>query len=192
MAGKKPRGLSPEDSAIWERVTQSTRALHPNKKPQKTSLTQPKSPEPAKKTKTIPPFKIGEAVREKDTKTPATAVYTKPALQIHRRDFSRLVRGKLKPEGKIDLHGMTLAQAHPALIGYLMRAHNDGKRLVLVITGKGRDRDDGSLIPVSRRLLRNQVPLWLEQAPLKSIVLQVTQAHRSHGGGGAYYVYLRK
>lgn len=192
MAGKKPRGLSPEDSAIWERVTQSTRALHPNKKSKKTSLTQPKTPEPTKKPKTIPPFKIGEAAREKDIKSPATAAYTKPALQIHRRDFSRLVRGKLKPEGKIDLHGMTLAQAHPALIGYLMRAHNDGKRLVLVITGKGRDRDDGSLIPESRRLLRNQVPMWLEQAPLKSIVLQVTQAHRSHGGGGAYYVYLRK
>jgi DNA-nicking Smr family endonuclease len=28
--------------------------------------------------------------------------------------------------------------------------------------------------------------------PLASAVLQVSQAHISHGGGGAYYVYLRR
>jgi DNA-nicking Smr family endonuclease len=36
------------------------------------------------------------------------------------------------------------------------------------------------------------VPLWLHMAPLGPAVLQVVEAHLKHGGGGAYYVYLRK
>jgi DNA-nicking Smr family endonuclease len=32
----------------------------------------------------------------------------------------------------------------------------------------------------------------LAMPPLSTAVLQVTQAHLRHGGGGAYYVYLRR
>jgi DNA-nicking Smr family endonuclease len=28
--------------------------------------------------------------------------------------------------------------------------------------------------------------------PLAPMVMQITQAHLKHGGGGAYYVYLRR
>ena len=41
-------------------------------------------------------------------------------------------------------------------------------------------------------VLRHQVPQWLSMPPLSALVLQITQAHVSHGGGGAYYVYLRR
>ncbi|WP_150121448.1 Smr/MutS family protein, partial [Sulfitobacter sp. HI0023] len=41
-------------------------------------------------------------------------------------------------------------------------------------------------------VLRHQVPQWLSAPPLGGLVLQVTPAHISHGGGGAYYVYLRR
>ena len=106
--------------------------------------------------------------------------------------FTRLKRGKLSPEGRIDLHGMTLDRAHPALTRFILNAHKNGKRLVLVITGKGKMRDEGGPIPVRHGVLRHQVPQWLSMAPLASAVLQVSQAHISHGGGGAYYVYLRR
>ncbi|MFG6543173.1 Smr/MutS family protein, partial [Sulfitobacter sp. M22298] len=51
---------------------------------------------------------------------------------------------------------------------------------------------DGGPIPVRDGVLRHQVPQWLSMPPLSSLVLQVAQAHVSHGGGGAYYVYLRR
>jgi DNA-nicking Smr family endonuclease len=41
-------------------------------------------------------------------------------------------------------------------------------------------------------VLKHQVPLWLAMPPLASVVLQVTEASRGHGGSGAYYVYLRR
>ena len=116
----------------------------------------------------------------------------KQPVQMDKKAFGRMTRGKLKPEGRIDLHGMTLDRAHPALSRFIMGAHKSGKRLVLVITGKGKARDEGGPIPVRHGVLRHQVPQWLAMPPLSSVVLQVSQSHVSHGGEGAYYVYLRR
>ena len=87
---------------------------------------------------------------------------------------------------------MTLDRAQGVLSQFIMSAHGSGKRLVLVITGKGKKRDEGGPIPVRHGVLRHQVPQWLSVPPLSMMVLQVSEAHASHGGGGAYYVYLRR
>ncbi|WP_246100717.1 Smr/MutS family protein [Palleronia caenipelagi] len=113
-------------------------------------------------------------------------------VQMDAGRFRKMRSGKLEVEGRIDLHGLTLSEAHPRLMSFLFSSHAAGKRLVLVITGKGKDRDDGTAIPAHRGLLRHQVPHWITTGPAKSIVLQVTPAHRRHGGSGALYIYLRR
>ena len=85
---------------------------------------------------------------------------------------------------------MTLAQAHAALTRFILASFATRRRLVLVITGKGRSGDDARDAP--RGLLRRQVPDWLSSPPLGSVVQEVLPAHRSHGGSGAYYVMLRR
>jgi DNA-nicking Smr family endonuclease len=105
--------------------------------------------------------------------------------------FGRMSKGKLRPEARIDLHGMTLAEAYPALASFLLDARARGRRLVLVITGKGRARDDLAPMPARAGRLRHDVPRWLALPPLAEHVLQVAPAHRRHGGEGALYVYLR-
>jgi DNA-nicking Smr family endonuclease len=87
---------------------------------------------------------------------------------------------------------MTLADAHPALIRFIADAHARGLRLVLVITGKGKLREEYAPMPSRLGVLRHQVPHWLNSGALRPLVLQVTEAHRTHGGSGAYYVYLRR
>jgi DNA-nicking Smr family endonuclease len=111
---------------------------------------------------------------------------------MDRRTFERMTRGKLAPEARIDLHGMTLAEAHPELVRFLLRSQAAGVRLALVITGKGREREDRGPIPERTGLLRHQVPQWLRLPPLGTVVLQVAQASQRHGGAGAFYVYLRR
>jgi DNA-nicking Smr family endonuclease len=113
-------------------------------------------------------------------------------VRMDRKSFGKMKRGKLVPEARIDLHGMTLAQAHPALTRFILDSHASQRRLVLVITGKGKTRDDAGPIPVRRGVLRHQVPHWLATPPLAQAVLQISEAHLKHGGGGAYYVYLRR
>jgi DNA-nicking Smr family endonuclease len=146
---------------------------------------------------TLPEFRIGQAARYDHSKghdlsnTLEQRLASKP-VRMDSRTFGRMKRGKLRPERKIDLHGMTLAQAHPALSRFIITAAADGCRLVLVVTGKGKRNSDEGPIPTPRGVLRNQVPQWLYLAPLGALVLQVTEAHVSHGGSGAYYVYLAR
>lgn len=106
--------------------------------------------------------------------------------------FDKLRRGRLTPEARLDLHGMTLDRAHGALNAFIRSASADGLRLVLVITGKGRPEAGGELGLQRPGALRHGVPHWLSMPPLAAHVLQVAPAHARHGGGGAFYVYLRR
>lgn len=110
---------------------------------------------------------------------------------MDRRRFDKLRRGRLEPEDRLDLHGMTLERAHPALSRFVLGAHARDLRLVLVITGKGRS-DESAIAPHRHGILRHSVPHWLASPPLLACVLDVVPAHQRHGGGGAYYVYLRR
>lgn len=87
---------------------------------------------------------------------------------------------------------MTLAEAHPALIQFILSAQAKGLKLVLVITGKGKNRDQGGPVPVRTGVLKQQVPIWLRSGALAGVVLETSSAHQRHGGDGAYYVTLRR
>jgi DNA-nicking Smr family endonuclease len=140
-------------------------------------------------------FHLGEksrsATRLDLVPTPAEALSAAP-LQMDAKTHGKMTRGKLTPEARIDLHGLTLSEAHPELIRFILNAQSDGARLVLVITGKGRRGEDIGPIPQRMGVLRHQVPQWLHMPPLGQAVLQVSEAHLKHGGSGAYYVYLRR
>ena len=116
---------------------------------------------------------------------------------IEPRKAKRVAKGRDEIEARIDLHGMRQAEAHGVLRGFLMRAHQSGLRMVLVITGKGRADDHDRHAPFvmfqdrDRGVLRRNVPRWLAEPELRSIVVGHTNAHVKHGGDGAFYVQLR-
>jgi DNA-nicking Smr family endonuclease len=100
-----------------------------------------------------------------------------PEIGGHRA--APMKRGRLEPEARLDLHGMTQEAAHGAAARFLVRARANGARVVLVITGKS-------------GVLNKQFKLWLAQGEFRPLVSGVSAAHKRHGGGGAYYVLLRK
>ena len=55
----------------------------------------------------------------------------------------KLKRGQLAPGARIDLHGMTEAAAHGALLSFLPAAQARGVRLALVVTGMGNPKNRG-------------------------------------------------
>ena len=179
------RRLTGDEIDLWRRVADQAQRLHPEAKtpplprpkPAKQPIARAKSAPPAQGTRTI---------------SAPVGCPGRTAVQMDARMFGRMKRGKLVPEARIDLHGMVLAQAHPALTRFILTAQASGKRLVLVITGKGKPGSDAGPIPVRHGVLKHQVPQWLSMPPLAQAVLQVTPAHISHGGAGAYYVYLRR
>jgi len=201
------RSLSDDESLLWERVARSARRLQPAPDPSADQRTGPvpdpgAAPPVARKKAGKPP---GKPLPMPAPPPPASRLHfdlaenigdalARAPVRMDRNAHTRMMRGKLTPEARLDLHGMTLAQAHPALNGFILNAHARGLRLVLVITGKGRTRPDDDLGPVPRRAgaLKHEVPHWLRSGPLRSLVLEIRESHRSHGGTGAYYVYLRK
>ena len=190
---RRPRALHPEERELWHKVAVTARALHPDHpaRPDRTEKELPRKPKTL-----IQAFRRGETANPRPTPhnialSPAAHLSAQP-LRMDRNAYDKMTRGKLMPEARLDLHGMTLAQAHPELIGFVLNAHAGGKRLVLVITGKGKRGEDHGPIPQRMGALRHQVPPWLAGPPLGAIVLQVTSASLKHGGAGAYYVYLKR
>jgi DNA-nicking Smr family endonuclease len=192
---RRPRGLTPDERDLWQRVARTTHAMHPDH-PRKTApAPKPTLPEVAHPRPSLPAFRIGQATRKPAGHDLAPAIDDALASQPLRMDhgaFRNMTRGKLQPEGRIDLHGLTLAEAHPELVHFILNAQAAGRRLVLVITGKGKHKEDHGPIPVRIGALRHEVPRWLNQPPLRGAVLQIATAHLKHGGAGAYYVYLRR
>lgn len=194
------RKLSSDEIDLWHKVVKHAERLHPG-----SHSTPPDLPLPKPKPKKTPhphaepqidAFRIGSRARGKpakhDLKAPVAKSLATAPVQMDEKAYRRMKRGKLRPEGKLDLHGMRVDTAHPALTRFILSAQASGKRLVLVVTGKGKDRDEPGPIPTPRGVLRHRVPQWLALPPLAQAVLQVTPAHISHGGEGAYYVYLRR
>jgi DNA-nicking Smr family endonuclease len=191
---RRPRGLHPDERELWQKIASTARALHPERPERPDRHEAP--PVRKKQPSLMQAFRVGEAARSAPAAHdlmpgPHEHLSAQP-IRMDRNAFDKMIKGKLQPEARIDLHGMTLAEAHPELIRFVLNAHDQGKRLVLVITGKGKRGEDFGPIPQRMGALRHQVPQWLALPPLGSAILQVTTANLKHGGAGAYYVYLRR
>ena len=102
---------------------------------------------------------------------------------VDRATAERLKRGRTPVEARLDLHGMTQAEAHRALAGFVARSRAAGRRCLLVITGHGR---------ISGGVLKAAVPRWLGEPELRRHVLAIAPAQPQAGGSGALYVLLRR
>jgi len=183
---KPPRRLSDDDETLWHTVTRSIVPL-------KRRRLRRSEPEGARASAKLQ-GKLNVKPQLKPVPKSPASLYAGPGpkpppplMPIDRRLKQRLARGQIEIDGRIDLHGRTLSEAHAALLRFLHRSQGEGARTVLVITGKGGpDPERG------RGVLRRQVPLWLTLPDLRAYVLAVEEAHLAHGGAGALYVRLRR
>ena len=112
------------------------------------------------------------------------------APQTFDRDVDRaLSRGRRAPEAKLDLHGMTLAAAERAVAEFLAESSERGRRLVLIVTGKGLRLEGGRMLGGR---IRAEFLGWLNRADNRVRLRGVRPAHPRHGGSGAFYVLLRR
>jgi DNA-nicking Smr family endonuclease len=123
-----------------------------------------------------------------------------PLAQMDRRTAQKLGRGQIDPEARLDLHGEGVETARMKLLHFLSAQRHQGTRFVLVITGKGaspyaRHTLHGTShfhTPEREGRLRREVPLWLHEESFRLHAVGFQPAHPKHGGGGAFYVRLRK
>jgi DNA-nicking Smr family endonuclease len=169
---KRKRELTGDEKKLWRRVAESVKTRKPMP---------PEDAEPA------PP--AAKPTREKANqhaapalKAPAPAKAPHPPL-ADRGAEKRVRRGRVEIGATLDLHGHTLATARAALARFLFAAQARGDRTVIVVTGMGRGGEG---------VLRRALPEWLAERDLRALTAGYAQAHRSHGGGGAFYVFLKR
>lgn len=195
MAARRGRPpLDPADRALWEAVAATVTPLRERRrriaeKLAESSLTDPSPPEPPAPPAVVTP--PGPAAPQ-PAKRPAASPRKPAPGDIDRRTRLRIARGQFAVEARIDLHGMTQARAHGALIGFLAAKQAEGLKTVLVITGKGRAGDSERHSEGERGVLRRLVPGWLSARDAASLVESFGEAAAPHGGGGALYVRLRR
>ncbi len=116
-------------------------------------------------TKELPKLKLGEM-----------SVLSKKNI----RDFNK---GNVFIENKLDLHGFNQEDAKNLLEDFINQSIENGKRLILIITGKGKEGEG---------VIKNNIISWLNNKSLRNKILAVNHASKKHGGSGAIYILLRK
>ncbi|MBX3534879.1 MAG: Smr/MutS family protein [Xanthobacteraceae bacterium] len=186
--GGKKRGLTGEDQTLWEEIAKSIKPLpgrrtKTGREPEALSIEDQLSRGVEKRNRPV----VVQPVKHRDP--PAL-----PLAKIDRRLKSRLSRGSADFDAKLDLHGHTQAEAKSRLVRFLETAQAREHALVLVITGKGKDKGKRSDDSWSNEggVLKRQVPLWLSLPEFRALVIGFEEAAARHGGAGALYIRVRR
>lgn len=126
----------------------------------------PPPPRPAEEPPVAP-------VPKRRLPSPEIAVGAQPS-GLDAKRWRDLHRGKLRPERKLDLHGMTAAKAHLEVDRFLRSAQAEGLRVVCIVTGKGSSLEGG--------VLRRELPHWLNAPQMRPLILGAAHPHRSNSG----------
>lgn len=196
---RRARALSEEEHRLWRAVVRDARPLRgkavvlepdqspgPEREPPAKSVSKPKQDVP-----------IRSAIV---TSKPARPAGPPPLNDLDRRTSQRLARGQVEAEARLDLHGHGREEARISLLRFVARCRADGLRCVLVITGKGESPFSRHTLHSARYheaaehsgILRSALPVWLEEPAFRAEVASFQPAHPRHGGGGAFYLWLRK
>jgi DNA-nicking Smr family endonuclease len=165
---RKKRDLSEEEHSLWRRVAATVNPRRPEKAKAPVVATSERRASAPKR----------EPVKSSPARVAPKASHTPPA---DRGGEKRVRRGKLEIDASLDLHGHTQETGRSAVLRFIQAAHARGDRTIIVITGAGR---------AGQGVLKQRLPDWL--AEVRPLIAGFAQAHRQHGGAGAFYVFLKR
>jgi DNA-nicking Smr family endonuclease len=165
------------DAAVWRQAMRGVLPLTPRARPLAgPTLFSAEPPKARPVASTVPPSAL-----------PPLAVDR--FAGIDRASAERLKRGRQPIEGRLDLHGMTQDEAHRALARFIHASRAEGKRCILVITGRGAPKGPQG---GGGGVLRSAVPRWFAEPAFRPHLLAIAAAQPRDGGAGALYVMLRR
>ncbi len=200
----KDKASEQSDAQLWSQVAASVRPLHGKvgERAAVKKLSQPGSEEVAHEGRGVKqtPGPRAATAKPKPVRQ-APAPKAPPAFTgLDRRTSQKLTRGNTEIDATLDLHGMSRETARIALRNFLTASISLGRRTVLVITGKGHSPYSSHTLhgyqhvetPEWQGVIRKAFPQWLEEPEIRAHVAGYQPAHPRHGGGGAFYLRLRK
>ena len=95
----------------------------------------------------------------------------------------------------IDLHGFSLENANNVIEEFIIQCFKKNVNKIIVITGKGL-RSKSIRNPYASKdlsILKYSVPDFIKLKPnLMKIIKKIEEAEIEDGGGGAFYIFLKK
>jgi DNA-nicking Smr family endonuclease len=95
----------------------------------------------------------------------------------------------------IDLHGYSLEEANKSIEDFIIKSYQEKINKLIVVTGKGIHSQNGKDPYVSKDLsiLKYSVPEFISNNKnLMKIIYEMKDAKIEDGGGGAFYIFLKK
>ena len=114
--------------------------------------------------------------------------------KIHNKDFKSQEKILLKTIS-IDLHGYSLDQANKIIENFIYESYKEKIYKIIVVTGKGLHSQNEKDPYVSKDLsiLKYSVPEFISNNKnLMKIIYEIQDAKIKDGGGGAFYILLKK
>ena len=114
--------------------------------------------------------------------------------KLPNKDFKFQKNKNLKVRS-IDLHGYTLDEANKTIENFIKKAFFENVNKLIVVTGKGLHSENEKDPYVSKDLgiLKYSVPEFIKNdKDLMSKINEITDAKIEDGGGGAFYIFLKK
>lgn len=189
---KKSRVLSSEEGRLWENFVSS---ITPIEKKDNLELRKLEVNEGYRKQNIFSSnTKIKKDLLSKVIKHEKKPLKIHNFSQIDRKTLKKVKNGQINPEAFLDLHGMNVETAYQKVKEFLSECSERNKRLILIITGKGKrkEQEESFWMEYSIGVLKKTVPNWLREKDNNSLILGYTTAHKKHGGEGALYIYLRR
>ena len=95
----------------------------------------------------------------------------------------------------IDLHGYTLDEANKSIEDFILRSYQEKIHKLIVVTGKGihSQNEKDPYISKDLSILKYSVPEFISNSKnLMKIIYEMKDAKIEDGGGGAFYIFLKK
>ena len=109
-------------------------------------------------------------------------------INVEKNKLKRIKSGRINIEGTIDLHGFSLKEAKAHLQLFVGESFQRNKRLLLIITGKGKNSKPN--IHGKKYTIKSEIKKWLLEDFYRNKVQYISKASDKHGGDGAYYFFL--
>ena len=115
--------------------------------------------------------------------------------KITNKDFVHKKNIRYEKIKKIDLHGYTIEEANKAVVQFIQECFDEDVTKIIVITGKGlRSKNvENPYLSKDLSILKYSVPEFIENnQSLSKVIMETTEAKIEDGGGGAFYIYLKR
>jgi DNA-nicking Smr family endonuclease len=175
------RKFTAEDRRLWDFVTRSVTPLKPRH-----AATESIEPAPPLRPRAVDIATSPTVIHRQTHQQP---LHVGRLVDLDAATAKKFRKGRMPCDARLDLHGLTLAQAHSSLVHFIRNQSESGARSVLVITGKG------AVDPTTERprgRIKAELMHWLNAAPLRHVILAVTEANPKQSTGGAVYILLKR